>query len=53
MREGESELQMVQRHVRDGEATLDRQRLLIRRLAASGMPSDDALAMLEIFERTI
>jgi hypothetical protein len=46
----ESELAMVQRHVREGEGHLASQRALVARLQAAGLPTGDALALLETFE---
>ncbi|TIT12572.1 MAG: hypothetical protein E5W74_09175 [Mesorhizobium sp.] len=50
MRERESELQMVQRHVREGEATVARQRALILRLSERFLPTGSAIAVLATLE---
>ena len=46
----ETELEMVQRHVREGEKHLANQRALIARLQASHRPFEDAEALLHTFE---
>lgn len=42
----ETELQMVQRHVREGNSILVRQRAVIDRLQAGGFATDQAEALL-------
>ena len=51
MRPNETELQMVMRHVRDGGAIVARQTALIKRLAALGLPTDEAEELLVLLER--
>lgn len=46
----ETELEMVQRHVREGEGLVTRQRALIARLGASGLPTGEADRLLDEFE---
>ena len=46
----ETELEMVQRHVREGGRHVANQRALIARLSASGRPTEDAEILLAIFE---
>jgi hypothetical protein len=50
MREGESELAMVQRHVRDGFAAVERQRALVAELEAAGAATEMARTLLDQFE---
>ncbi|MRI56777.1 hypothetical protein D8770_22855 [Methylobacterium sp. DB1607] len=50
MREGETELQMVTRHVRQGAGHVAKQRALIARLRADGLPVEEAEALLVTFE---
>lgn len=45
-----AELEMVQRHVREGEYHLANQRALIARLKVSGLPTEEAEVLLRIFE---
>lgn len=47
--EGETELEMVQRHIREGEGHLRRQGELITRLQELGAPTDIATSLLEQF----
>ena len=51
MRPNETELQMVMRHVRDGAAIIARQTALIKRLAALGLPTDEAEELLVLLKR--
>ena len=46
----ETELAMVQRHVREGEGHLANQLALIARLKTSHRPTEDAEALLDTFE---
>jgi hypothetical protein len=46
----ETELEMVRRHVREGEEHLAKQRALIARLKTSHRPTEDAEALLDTFE---
>ena len=46
----ETDLEMVQRHVREGEGHLANQRALIARLKTSGLPTDEAEAVLDVFK---
>ena len=50
MTEEESELAMVQRHVREGAEHVARQRELLARLQVDGQPTEEALALLTNFE---
>jgi len=47
---GETELEMVLRHVRQGEEAVARQRELIAGLLASGHPTNQAEELLAVFE---
>ncbi len=46
----ETDLEMVRRHVRQGEGHLASQRAIIARLKASHLPTDEAEALLDTFE---
>ena len=46
----ESELDMVERHVRDGAAQVARQHQLVLRLSARGRDSDIAAGLLDVFQ---
>ncbi len=46
----EYELAMVRRHVREGEGQVARQRTLVARLRADGLPIEEAEALLATFE---
>ncbi|AZO12913.1 hypothetical protein EN817_11335 [Mesorhizobium sp. M3A.F.Ca.ET.174.01.1.1] len=46
----ETQLEMAQRHVREGEERIARQRDLIERLAEHGHPTDEAVKMLQEFQ---
>lgn len=50
MREGETELDMIKRHVQDGVRHIAKQRALIDRLRRRGLPTDQAEALLVNFE---
>ncbi|TNC05403.1 hypothetical protein FF100_35735 [Methylobacterium terricola] len=50
MREGETELDMVRRHVENGARHIAKQRTLVARLRRKGLPTDEAEALLAIFE---
>lgn len=50
MDSNESELAMVQRHVREGKALLERQRGIVAGLEADGLPTGVAIALLRQFE---
>ncbi|RWC38229.1 MAG: hypothetical protein EOS55_31385 [Mesorhizobium sp.] len=50
MREGETEIEMVRRHVRDGAAIVVRQHELVGRLQANGLATQAAEQMLAQFE---
>ena len=52
MAEDESELAMVQRHVRQGAEIVTRQRELLARLQANGHQTEEAEALLHSFEDT-
>ena len=53
MRVGETELEMVQRHVREGEIIVSRQHDLIADLKLRKMPIDQAEKLLFNFETTL
>jgi hypothetical protein len=46
----ETELEMVERHVREGVGIVARQRALVARLSASGLPTGEAERLLDNFE---
>ncbi|RWD63074.1 MAG: hypothetical protein EOS37_29885 [Mesorhizobium sp.] len=46
----ETELEMVQRHVRTGEDILARQRSLIERLTERGLPTSRSVSLLAFFQ---
>lgn len=48
----ETELEMVRRHISQGEGHLAGQRALIARIEASGLPTEEAEALLVTFEAT-
>ena len=50
MRSGETELEMVQRHVRQGKEQIARQQAVISRLTASDLPTGEAESLLVTFE---
>jgi ATP-dependent protease HslVU (ClpYQ) peptidase subunit len=50
---GETELQMVQRHVREGEAHVQRQREVVTKMWERGAPTDIAVTLLEAFQDTL
>lgn len=50
MREGETELEMVRRHVKDGAEHIAKQRALSARLRQKGEPTEEAEALLATFE---
>ncbi|AWN37744.1 hypothetical protein DK427_20105 [Methylobacterium radiodurans] len=50
MEAGETELEMVRRHVRQGAEHVAKQRALVIRLRASGLPVEEAEALLGTFE---
>lgn len=47
---GETELDMLRRHVREGAGHVENQRALVARLRADGLPVDEAEALLATFE---
>lgn len=51
MRYGETERQMVERHIREGKVTLARQRAVMERLHVLRLPLENAEALLALFER--
>ena len=51
MRPGETERQMVERHVREGQVTLERQSALMDRLTRLSLPIENASALLALFQR--
>ena len=53
MAKGETELQMVRRHVREGEAHVQRQREFITEMWERGGPTDIAVTLLEAFQDTL
>jgi ATP-dependent protease HslVU (ClpYQ) peptidase subunit len=50
---GETELQMVQRHVREGEAHVQRQREIVTKMWERGAPTEVAVTLLEAFQETL
>ena len=50
MPRSETELQMVTRHVREGEAILERQRALIAKLNERRSTTDEAETLLDIYK---
>ncbi|ACA21280.1 hypothetical protein M446_7062 (plasmid) [Methylobacterium sp. 4-46] len=50
MRAGETELEMVRRHVEEGAEHIAKQRALIARLSEDGLPTQEAEALLVTFE---
>lgn len=50
MREGETELDMVKRHVENGAQHIAKHRALITRLRQQDLPTDEAEALLATFE---
>jgi hypothetical protein len=50
MREGETELEIVRRHVEDGVQCIARQRALIAQLRRDHLPVDEAEALLATFQ---
>ena len=50
MSEGETELEMVRRHVEEGADHVVKQRALIARLKKNGLPFHEAEALLATFE---
>lgn len=52
MMTGETEFDMALRHVREGQAHIDRQRGMIERLEANCRSSTEARALLATFEHT-
>jgi two-component system chemotaxis response regulator CheB len=50
---GETELQMVQRHIREGEAHVQRQREIVTKMWERGAPTDLAVSLLEAFQGTL
>jgi hypothetical protein len=50
---GETELQMVQRHVREGEAHVQRQREIVAEMLERGAPADISATLLEAFQDTL
>lgn len=50
MRAGETELEMVRRHVEEGAEHIAKQRALIARLRQRGLPTQEAESLLVTFE---
>ena len=50
MEAGETKIEMLQRHVREGAAHVAKQRALIARLRARGLPFEEAESLLVTFE---
>lgn len=50
MRDGETELDMVRRNVKDGARHIVKQRAIIDRLQLCNLPTEDAEALLILFE---
>ena len=53
MAKGETELQMVRRHVREGEAHVQRQREIVTEMWERGAPTEIAVTLLEAFQDTL
>lgn len=53
MAKGETELQMVRRHVREGEALVQRQREIVTETLERGKQTYTAVTLLEQFEDTL
>jgi hypothetical protein len=53
MEAGESELDMVLRHIRAAQEHIDRQREIIAAMEAKGQPTGGARALLDSFETTM
>ena len=53
MVKGETEQQMVQRHVREGEAHVQRQREIVTEMWERGAATDMAVSLLEQFQDTL
>jgi hypothetical protein len=49
----EKELQMVRRHVREGEARVQRQREIVMKMWEMGAPTNIAVTLLEAFQDTL
>jgi hypothetical protein len=49
----EKELQMVRRHVREGEARVRRQREIVMKMWEMGAPTNIAVTLLEAFQDTL
>jgi hypothetical protein len=49
----ETELEMSERHVREGEAHVQRQSEIIAELSKGGHPTQDSEALLNIFEQLL
>jgi hypothetical protein len=50
---GETELQMVQRHIREGEAHVQRQHEIVAETRKRGVSTDMAVTLLELFQDTL
>lgn len=48
--EGETLAAMAHRHVREGKVHIDRQRVIIGRLAGNDLPTEEARHLLTLFE---
>jgi hypothetical protein len=53
MAEGETHLEMAVRHVAEQEKRIARQKLLIEHLREVGLPSDDALELLDSMQHLL
>ncbi len=50
MERAETEIEMVERHIRSGDALLARQRNVIKKLSDKGLPTEMACNLLQNFE---
>lgn len=53
MAKGETELQMVQRHIREGNAHVQRQTEIVTQMWERGAPTDVAVTLLKQFQDTL
>ena len=53
MAKGETELQMVQRHVREGEAHVQRQSEIVTKMRERGASTDIPVTLLAAFQETL
>jgi predicted transcriptional regulator len=50
MKCSETDIEMVRRHIHEGEVTLARQRITLARLSEKGLPTESAYELLRLFE---